>query len=111
MVQPVVRYDPGDMTLGLRDQRVPGHRAADHRLGQELPGRAGDVGLTLEILPESPNILLQIAKNQVSAIAPEIAFCWIISSAGQQVVWVRDGIEQGAVGEVAVLVLAAEEEL
>jgi len=30
---------------------------------------------------------------------------------GQQVVWVRDGIEQGAVGEVAVLVLAAEEEL
>ena len=39
MVPPVVRVDPGDMTLGVRNQRVAGHRAADHRLGQVPPGR------------------------------------------------------------------------
>src|SRR5438874_11007505 len=62
-VPALVRLYPSDIVFRKRNQRFPGHRAADHRLGQLPPRGTCEVGLTLEVLPEPANILLQIAEN------------------------------------------------
>ena len=69
--------------LAGRNQRLAGHRAADHDLRQFLPRIARRCRLGGEKLPEAADVLPQVAKRDVRAVAPEIAFLGQVLREGQ----------------------------
>src|SRR5262249_30306927 len=70
--------DSRNLVRRQRNERLPGHSASDHYLGQALSRVASNTSLTVEVLPKTTDILLQIAQDQIGPVMPEIGFPGII---------------------------------
>ena len=110
-VQPIVRFNAGDLPSDGRHQRFPRHRAPHHGLGQRLPRQSGRVRLPFEVLPKAADVLPQIAQYQEGAVVPEVASPWIVGCARQQVLGIASRVEQRPVGVNPIFVRIAEQEL